>query len=238
MDVKEKLKTSSKGIVSLDQTTIQHPIPKVRVKVDSTDHLKSQLTETEKEDTASSISDIQLITTKAQLEDETPVDNESILELHQPRDDEEDCTSSSTLSQEDNSEQEEEEEDRERGMYRQDLATRRARVRQGPTTGYGYNLVDKTLLKEESLKCPICLLIPRVPAKVDCCGYIFCQTCISLRTPREVRTLQFAHFAMHHLSHGLLTSYLNARLTISKSTASTKRKAAGGLVNFAMPRSI
>lgn len=47
-------------------------------------------------------------------------------------------------------------------------------------SGYDYKLVDKNLHDENDLKCPICLQIPRAPAKVECCGSIFCNDCITL----------------------------------------------------------
>ena len=43
--------------------------------------------------------------------------------------------------------------------------------------GYDYNLVSGKL-PEGLENCTICHMIPRKPAKVPCCGYVFCQSCI------------------------------------------------------------
>ena len=44
--------------------------------------------------------------------------------------------------------------------------------------GYAYLPVDEGLRDEVEYKCSLCALIPRDPAKVDCCGFIFCRSCI------------------------------------------------------------
>ena len=52
---------------------------------------------------------------------------------------------------------------------------------QQPTPqGYDFKLVDETV--REEFKCPICHLIARKPAKVSCCGHIFCHACIATET--------------------------------------------------------
>ena len=51
--------------------------------------------------------------------------------------------------------------------------------------GYDYKLVNESLGEEEGMTCPICQLIPRVPAKVDCCGHIFCHNCITSHSKQQ-----------------------------------------------------
>lgn len=41
-----------------------------------------------------------------------------------------------------------------------------------------YVLVNKELYAEPEFKCPLCELLPQEPAKVSCCGHIFCQSCL------------------------------------------------------------
>ena len=49
---------------------------------------------------------------------------------------------------------------------------------QQPTPqGYDFKLVDETV--REECECPICNLIASKPAKVSCCGRIFCHACIA-----------------------------------------------------------
>ena len=49
--------------------------------------------------------------------------------------------------------------------------------------GYNYVLVDEIL--QQDFQCSICHLIPSTPAKVSCCGNIFCYACITSHQSRQ-----------------------------------------------------
>lgn len=56
--------------------------------------------------------------------------------------------------------------------------------------------------------CPICFLVLRDPYQVDCCGHIFCQTCIKQvhaknRTCPTCNTVDFSMFADKRMRHSL-----------------------------------
>ncbi len=44
--------------------------------------------------------------------------------------------------------------------------------------GYEYKLVDENIHRDEDMTCPLCRHIVCVPARVDCCDYVFCDACI------------------------------------------------------------
>lgn len=52
-------------------------------------------------------------------------------------------------------------------------------INQAPVVGYDYTLVNAEITNDQDFKCPICMLLPREPAKVSCCGAIFCNACIN-----------------------------------------------------------
>ena len=52
--------------------------------------------------------------------------------------------------------------------------------------GYDYNLVSGKL-PEDLENCTICHMIPRKPAKVPCCGNVFCQSCIISHSQKSNR---------------------------------------------------
>ena len=57
--------------------------------------------------------------------------------------------------------------------------TNRGKRDVGIKGGYDYKLEGEAQLPVEGVEeCPICHLIPHKPAKVGCCGYIFCLSCI------------------------------------------------------------
>ena len=49
--------------------------------------------------------------------------------------------------------------------------------------GYNYAMVDVSL--QQDFQCSICHLIPSAPAKVSCCGHIFCYACITSHQSRQ-----------------------------------------------------